>query len=275
MSLTRAVRSATPQDPPSAARRGVPAGVPGATLRNVVALVVVLVVLIGWQLATTVTGTSVTVLPSPTQILGQADWSAIASAAAHTLLATVLGFVIGNLVGLALAIVITASRAISDIVYPLAVVIRSVPVVALAPFIILVFGRGSSAATAVAALIVFFPTLVNVVLGLRSVPAEVHELTAVINASTVFEYTRIRIPFALPAFVSALKISAPNAVLGVMTAEWVLGGNGLGRLVVQSWLGLEVPTMWGGVIVSALVAWLLFSAIGLAERTLLTWAVRT
>ncbi len=87
--------------------------------------------------------------------------------------------------------------------------------------------------------------------------------------------TRVRIPFAMPSFVTALKISAPNAVLGVMTAGWIIGGSGLGRLVVQSWLRLDITTMWGAVLVSALVAWLLFSIVNLIERLLLGWAVRT
>ncbi|MDQ1130481.1 ABC transporter permease [Microbacterium sp. SORGH_AS_0888] len=243
--------------------------------QNLVTVAVVLAVLVLWQVGVTVAGTSVTVLPGPLAIATQADWGTVLQAAGVTVLSTFLGFLVGNLVGLVLAVVITASRLLSDLVFPLAVFVRSIPIVALAPFLILAFGRGPAASTAVAALIVFFPTLINVILGLRSVPAEAIELTRVINASALFQYVHVRIPFALPAFVSALKISAPSAVLGVMTAEWIVGGAGLGRLVVQSWLTLEVPTMWAGVVLSAVVAWLLFSAVSLTERLLLGWAVRT
>jgi len=236
---------------------------------------VVIVILLAWQIGTSVTGTSVTVLPSPTAIITQANWGTVLAAAGATILATLSGFVVGNIVGLLLAIAVTSSRTVSDIVYPFAVLVRSIPIVALAPFIILAFGRGAAATTVVAALIVFFPTLVNVILGLRSVPEEAIELMKIVNASPVFQYVRVRIPFAMPAFVSALKISAPNAVLGVMTAEWIIGGTGLGRLIVQSWLSLDVPTMWGAVVLSAVVAWLLFSLVTLVERLLLGWAVRT
>ncbi|MFV0374293.1 ABC transporter permease [Microbacterium sp.] len=236
---------------------------------------VVVVLLAAWQIGTMLLGTPETVLPSPAAVLTASDWTAVVVAAGTTALATLAGFLAGNLLGLTLAIVITASRTLADIIYPLAVVVRSIPVVALAPFIILAVGRGPAATTVVAALIVFFPTLVNVILGLRSVPAEAVELLRVINASPVFQYARVRIPFAMPAFISALKISAPNAVLGVMTAEWIIGGSGLGRLIVQSWLSLDVPTMWGAVVFSAVVAWLLFSLVTLVERFLLGWAVRT
>lgn len=241
----------------------------------IVTAAVMIGVLLIWQLGTMLAGTSATVLPSPTEIVVGADWPVVFVAALNTILATVLGFVVGNLVGLALAIALNASRTLSDIVYPFAVLVRSIPIVALAPFIVLAVGRGPAASVTVAALIVFFPTLVNVILGLRSVPREAIELTRVINASTVFQYVHVRIPFAMPSFVNALKISAPGAVLGVMTAEWIIGGDGLGRLVIQSWLTLEIPTMWGAVVLSAVVAWVLFSLVSLAEKLLLGWAVRT
>lgn len=237
--------------------------------------IVVLIVLVIWQVAVTLLGVSSNVLPTPTEIAVDANWPLVLQAALNTTLATLAGFAVGNAVGLALAVLICASRTFSDIVYPIAVVVRAIPIVALAPFITLAFGRGPGATVVVAALIVFFPTLVNVILGLRSVPTETIELLKVMNASTVFGYVKVRIPFAMPAFVSALKISAPNAVLGVMTAEWIIGGTGLGRLVVQSWLGLDITTMWGAVLLSAVVASVLFSIVSLAERALLGWAVRT
>lgn len=240
-----------------------------------VTVIVVVIALLFWQVAVAVTRTSANVLPGPVQIFAGADWLRVFDAAMNTIFSTLVGFAVGNIVGLALAVLICASRTFSDIVYPIAVVVRAIPIVALAPFITLAFGRGPGATVIVAALIVFFPTLVNVILGLRSVPAEANELLKVINASTVFSYTQVRIPFAMPSFVAALKISAPNAVLGVMTAEWIIGGTGLGRLVVQSWLGLDITTMWGAVIVSALVAFLLFSIVSIVERALLGWAVRT
>ncbi|WP_395639314.1 ABC transporter permease [Pseudolysinimonas sp.] len=248
------------------------AGAPPAWLATSVVVVIVFAI---WQAATALLGVSANVLPDPLRIATTADWALVLGAATTTALSTVAGFVVGNAVGFALAILVCASRTVSDIVYPIAVVIRAIPIVALAPFITLAFGRGPGATIVVAALIVFFPTLVNVILGLRSVPTESLELLRVMNASTVFGYVAVRIPYALPAFASALKISAPNAVLGVMTAEWIIGGTGLGRLVVQSWLGLDLATMWAAVLVSALVASLLFSLVNLAERLLLGWAVRT
>lgn len=244
--------------------------------RGVAATAAVLVgVLIVWQAGVVVSGTSDNVLPTPLQVVTEADWATVLTAAGYTIAATIAGFVVGNLAGLILAVAFSASRTISDTVYPLAVTVRSIPVVALAPFITLAFGREAAAAIVVSALIVFFPTLINVIMGLRSVPAEALELMHVINATTVFSYARVRLPYAAPSFFSALRIAAPNAVLGVMTAEWIIGGDGLGRLVIQAWLRLEIPTVWAAVTLSAVVAWVLFSLVAALERIVVGWAVRT
>lgn len=241
----------------------------------IITLVAVVIVLAAWQLATVIFGINPSLLPSPIRIVAEADWGVVAGAAGATLISTALGFVAGNTLGLVLAIVICGSRTAADIVYPGAIFVRAIPIVALAPFITLALGRGVGATVAVAALIVFFPTLVNTILGLRSVPREALELMHVTNASPLFTYLAVRVPFALPSFASALRISAPNAVLGVMTAEWIIGGDGLGRLIVQAWLRLDIATMWGAVLVSAALAWALFSLLGVLERALLGWAVRT
>ncbi len=243
--------------------------------RGIAATAAVLVgVLVLWQFGVMLTGTSDNVLPTPLQVVTDADWPIVLAAAGATAVSTLAGFALGNAAGLLLAIAFSASRTITDVAYPLAIAIRSIPIVALAPFITLAFGRAAGAAIVVSALVVFFPTLVNVLLGLRSVPREALELTHVVNASTPFTYLRVRLPYAAPAFFSALKIAAPNAVLGVMTAEWIIGSDGLGRLVIQAWLRLEIPTVWAAVTMSAVVAWLLFTVVAALERLLVGWAVR-
>lgn len=236
---------------------------------------VMLTLLVVWEIGVRVSGTSSTVLPAPSAIAAEARWSDVLASGLVTTRSTLAGFVVGNLVGLALGLAIAASRTMSSLIFPGAIAVRSIPIVALAPFITLAVGRGATATIAVSALIVFFPTLVNVILGLRSVPCESLELMHVSNAPKIFTYVHVRLPYAGPAFFGALKIAAPAAVLGVMTAEWVLGGEGLGQFVIQSWLTLEVTTVWGAVAFSAVVAWGLFAVISLGERLLLGWAVRT
>lgn len=233
-----------------------------------------LITLVLWQLAVWIFNIPNFILPSPLLILAEAEWGIVFAAATQTILSVLLGFAVGNLVGFALAVAISASPLLSNIIYPGAIVVRSVPVVALAPFITLAFGRGAMATVVVAAMIVFFPTLINSLQGLKSVSTESMELMKVLNASRLTRYTRLRIPASMPSFFSALRIAAPNAVLGVMTAEWIVGG-GLGHLIITSWLALRMPTMWGAVIASAVIAALLFSLVALAERFVIGWAKTT
>ncbi|MBO9521549.1 MAG: ABC transporter permease [Nocardioidaceae bacterium] len=231
-----------------------------------------LVVLACWQVAVPLLDIPVYVLPSPTAILAHADWSAIVSASGSTSVGVVLGFVAGNLLGFVLAGLIAWSAAAASVLYPIGLSLRSVPIIALAPFITLAVGRGVSATTTVAGLIVFFPTLVNVLAGFRSVEREALELMRVLNASKRDVFVRVQLPAALPLFFDALKIAAPTSVLGVMTAEWVIGGHGLGQLILTESLALNGETMWGGIVASAVIAGLAFTLVSLAERLLIPWA---
>ncbi|MFF2330585.1 MULTISPECIES: ABC transporter permease [unclassified Streptomyces] len=237
------------------------------------ASVFVLAILV-WEAAVRISGTPDYALPAPSLIASTADWTGVLSAARDTIGSVLWGFVVGNAAGLLLALLISASPLLAAVLYPLALTVRAVPVVALAPFITLVAGRGSAPTVVVAALIVFFPTLVNVLLGLRSVEREALELMHVLNCGTATVYWRVRLPAALPAFFDSLRIAAPSAVLGVMTAEWLIGGDGLGKLVISTALSQDTATMWGAILASSLVAGVVYAAVTLAERRLLPWAVR-
>lgn len=231
-------------------------------------------VIVVWQLAVVLFGIPNFILPSPLNILLNAEWGHTLKALGQTSVSTAIGFLVGNAVGYVGALLISASPTMSRIIFPGAVVFRSIPVVALAPFITLAVGRGAAATVIVAALIVFFPTLINTLQGLRSVSTESIELMRILNASRVTTYLRVRIPASMPSFFSALRIAAPNAVLGVMTAEWIVGG-GLGNLVITSWLALRMPTMWSAVVASAVLAAVLFSLVSLCERSVVRWAKTT
>ncbi|WP_405085275.1 ABC transporter permease [Microbispora sp. NBC_01389] len=248
---------------PSGAR-----GLAGSGLMIVLAFVV-------WEIVVRATGTPSYVLPAPSAILSTADWTQVLDAARATAMSVVAGFAVGNAAGLVLALLISASPVLAALLYPFALTLRAIPIVALAPFITLAFGRGTASTVVVAALIVFFPTLVNVLLGLRSVEREALELMHVLDCGPLTVYWRVRLPAAMPAFFDAMRIAAPAAVLGVMTAEWVIGGDGLGKLVISSALALESERMWAAILTSTALAGLVFALVAVAERRLLRWVVRS
>jgi NitT/TauT family transport system permease protein len=211
------------------------------------------------------------VLPKPTQVLSDAQWSQVGDATHHTIVRVIIGFAVGNAFGVLLALLTVASRFVAALLYPFALSFRSIPIVALAPFITLALGRGLPSITVITTMLVFFPTYVNVLLGLRSVDRQLLELMRVLNCSSAQVFFRVRFPTALPALMSSLRIAAPTAVLGVLIGEWIIGVNGLGQLILNDSINLDLPTMWAGVIAAAVLSLVAFAAVGVAERSVLDW----
>lgn len=211
------------------------------------------------------------VLPKPTQVVSDAQWSQVGDATQHTIVRVVIGFAVGNAFGVLLALLTVASRFVAALLYPFALSFRSIPIVALAPFITLALGRGLPSITVITTLLVFFPTYVNVLLGLRSVDRQLLELMRVLNCSSTQVFFRVRFPTALPALMSSLRIAAPTAVLGVLIGEWIIGVNGLGQLILNDSINLDLPTMWAGVIAAAVLSLIAFAGVGVAERSVLAW----
>ena len=216
-------------------------------------------------------GISSFVMPKPTDVVSQAQWGQVGDATKDTVVRVLVGFAAGNAFGVLLALLTVASRFVAALLYPFALSFRSIPIIAFAPFITLALGRGLPAIITITTMLVFFPTYVNVSLGLRSVDRELLELARVLNCSQLQVFFRVRLPTALPALMSSLRIAAPSAVLGVLIGEWVIGVNGLGQLILNDSINLDLPTMWGGVLVAAGLSLAAFAAVGLAERTVLNW----
>jgi NitT/TauT family transport system permease protein len=213
------------------------------------------------------------VLPTPAEIARAAATShhALLAGLKETALGAFTGFVAGNVGGFLGAVAIAASLTASRVVLPMAVAVRSIPIIALTPFLTLLLGRGLVTVMTISALIVFFPTLVNGVHGLRSTEQAALELMHLLNAPRWEVFWRVRLPTALPALFAAFRIAAASSVLGALVAEWVASGSGLGQLILQSGVQFEVPLMWSGVVVSTLLAVVAFGLVSWAERRLLAW----
>jgi NitT/TauT family transport system permease protein len=270
--MTRAELQDQAIEPASATRRRSSAGLGRTVLRLLVRLVLVIVVLAAvWQAVVSIFGVSSFVLPAPGDVLSDAQWSQVADATKSSIFRIIVGFTVGNLVGVLLALLSVASPFFSALLYPFALSFRSIPIIALAPFITLALGRGLLAIMLITTMLVFFPTYVNVSLGLRSVDRQLLELMRVLNCPTREVFYRVRFPAALPYLMSALRIAAPTAVLGVLIGEWVIGTNGLGKLILDDSINLDLPTMWGGVLVAAALSLFAFAGVGLVERRVLSW----
>lgn len=188
-----------------------------------------------------------------------------------TVVEAIGGFLIGNLFAIALATAFVHRKWISETFFALMVLINSIPVVAKAPILVLLLGNGFAPKIAIAAVISFFPTLVNMVRGLDSVNPQAMELMRVLSASEREVFVKLRIYNSLPYLFSALRISASSAVIGAIVGEWIGSNYGIGALIIQATYAFDSALLYAAVFVGSAFAVLFFLAIALAERLIVRW----
>jgi NitT/TauT family transport system permease protein len=181
------------------------------------------------------------------------------------------GFLIGNVLAVATATVFVHSRRIERIVYPVAVLLNSIPIVAKVPILILLLGNGMEPKIAIAALIVYFPTLVNMVRGLQAVSPQSMELMHILSATKAEVFWRLRLQTSLPYLFSALKIAASTATLGAIVGEWIGSQAGIGALIIQATYNFDSELLYATVLMGAFFSLAFFLVILGAERAFVRW----
>lgn len=182
-----------------------------------------------------------------------------------------LGIAIGAAIGGAIALLVTALPMARRVLYPLLVVSQTVPMIVLAPLLVLWFGFGMTAKVVVVALIVFFPVAVSTVTGLTSVEPEVLQLVTTMGASMPQRLRLVLVPAALPAFFAGLRISAAYAVAGAVVGEWVGASAGLGIYISRSQASFRVDQVFAAVAVIAILSMALFGLVHLLARLASPW----
>jgi len=181
------------------------------------------------------------------------------------------GFLVGNIAGILIATVFVHNKAIEQAFFPVVVLINSIPVVAKAPILVLLFGNGMEPKVAIAAVVCFFPTLVNMVRGLESVNAQSLELMKVLSASKTEIFFKLRLLNSLPYLFSALKIASSTAVIGAIVGEWIGSNTGIGALIIQSTYNFDSAMLYATVIVGSAFSVMFFLIITLIERLVIRW----
>lgn len=188
-----------------------------------------------------------------------------------TLMESLLGFFAGNLAAVLIAVAFVHSRTVERAFFPIAVFINTIPILAIAPILVLIFGPGLSAKVMIAALICFFPTLVNMVRGLQAVSPQALELARILSASKSEIFWKIRLPSSLPFLFSALKIAATTSVIGAIVGEWVGADLGLGALILDATFNFNSPLLYATVFMSSGLSVVMFAAVSIAERLIVRW----
>jgi sulfonate transport system permease protein len=187
-------------------------------------------------------------------------------ALAITVPRAVVGLVIGLLLAFVLATVLSLSRSLSSALLPVALVSQSMPLVALTPLLVIVLGRGNLTVFAITASVTFFPSFVTVAQGLRSTPSAAVDVLRVYNASSWVVLWKVAAPGALPHLIESARLAIPRALLGVILAEYLALGTGVGSLILQARGRLEFSLLWSVAVVVTLLSVLAYAGVGVVER---------
>ncbi|HEY4067519.1 MAG TPA: ABC transporter permease [Burkholderiaceae bacterium] len=181
------------------------------------------------------------------------------------------GFLLGNLAAIGVATVFVHNKTLQDIFFPVVLMFNAIPVVAKAPILVLIMGNGMEPKITIAALVCFFPTLVNTVRGLESVNPQAMELMRVLSASKTEIFFRLRLFNALPYLFSALRIAASMCVIGAVVGEWVGANVGVGAMIIQATFNFDSALLYSAIVMSATLSGSFFLVVTLVERWVIRW----
>ena len=226
-----------------------------------------------WQLVCVGFGIPTYIIPKPSEVWTSltTNWSMLLQNLWPTALESLLGFLLGNLVAILLAVLFVHWKPAEQALMPVAVFIRTIPIVAVAPVLVIMLGNGYAPKIAIAALISFFPTLVNMVRGLEAVDNQSLELLRVLSASRSEVFWKVRVFASLPYLFSSLKISATSCVIGAIVAEWIGSQVGLGYLIIQATYNFNTPLLYATMVAASVMAVAFFGVIGIIEKLVVTW----
>jgi NitT/TauT family transport system permease protein len=246
-------------------------------LVTIVAPIVFTVVLFAvWEIGCRMFNVPVTLLPAPSQV-----WAALvqyrvplADNALFTLSTTLVGFALATVFGLLLGIAVGWHPAIYAAVYPVLIGFNSIPKVAVVPVLILWFGLGAVPAILTAFLISFFPIVVNVATGLATTEPELEDVLRALGGSKLDVMRKVGIPRSMPYFFGSLKVAITLAFVGAVVAETVGSSQGLGKLMLDAQAGFQVPIVFAGLMVLAVLGIVLYAITAMIESRFTGWAFR-
>jgi len=192
--------------------------------------------------------------------------AALVAALGQTLPLAGIGLVCGLAAAFVVAALTVVRPALANAILPVAMLLQSMPLVALVPLVMLLFGRDTAASVVMAVLVVFFPAYVMLAQGFALVPRPARELVQVYGGSKSRELVLVSVPYAASYLFAAAKLVAPRALLGVMVAEWLLSGRGLGNLLNSSRGLLDYDMVWAGAVISILISVAAYEAVSGIER---------
>jgi NitT/TauT family transport system permease protein len=247
-----------------------------AQRRIVLPLVTFLLFVAAWQVLSWGLGIPIYLMPSPVDIFNGAVklGPALFRNTGETVGTILIGFALSCAVGIPLGVIVSVNRLTSEAIYPLIVFLNAIPIIAIAPILVVIFGTDATTRLIIVTLIAFFPIMVATAGGILDTPAEMLDLARVAGASPLTEILTVRLPHATAFIFSGLRIGVTVAVVGAVVAEFVNANKGLGFLVTSSTAQFAIPQAMACVVMLALISVLLYEAVNLVHRLFFGWSLR-
>lgn len=241
------------------------------------------VLLLTWYLAVAYLHVPPYILPAP-QAVWRALWSGLAVSPASatgyylplwsTLSNAAIGFAIGTVGGLVLGSLMAESRRVEKLLMPYAFALQSLPKVAIAPLIVIWLGFGDSSKIAIAALLAFFPVLINSFTGLRAVEPERVDLMRSLSATRLETYRIVKLPNAAPYIFAGLDMAVVYALLGTIVAEFLGAQRGMGVVITQAQAVTDVAGVFAALVILGVMGVLLHTLVRRLEKRVVHWSDR-
>jgi NitT/TauT family transport system permease protein len=247
-------------------------------IRRSIPAFVMLMLLLFWQIVTMLEIYPAFIIPPPIDV-AEKFYSVLLDGrlwlhTQATLSAVLSGLAVGVSLGLVLGYLIAKHPLLEDSLAPVIISLQSTPIVAYAPLLVIWFGSGPTSKVITSALIVFFPTLMNTVVGIRNVPQPLHDLMRALRASRWQTFAKLEVPAAMPVLIGGLKISATLAVIGAVVGEFISANAGLGFLITLARSQYDTSLVIVAVLTLAIIARILYWLVTLLERHVLAWQSR-
>lgn len=248
-------------------------------LRQIAPFLTIATILTAWQLVFILEIYPEFIIPGPLQVwdafVGSLFDGTLLRHSWVTLSEMLLGLAFGLTIGALLGYAIAHIKILEDLLSPIIVAFQATPVVAYAPLLIIWFRDGITGKVITTAIIVFFPTLMNVIVGIRAVPKDLRDLMRVLKATPLQVFYKLELPSALPVLLTGLKTSVTLAVIGAVVGEFVNASEGLGYLVNIARSQYQTPLVFVAVLTMTALALGLYALVSLLEWHLLAWQQRS
>lgn len=228
---------------------------------------------VGWELWVQVGDVPKWQLPAPSAIAQELtqSWELLWKHTWVTLQEVVIGFLVALITGLVLAVGIAYSRILERSIYPLVISSQTIPIVAIAPLLLIWIGYGIAPKVIIVALISFYPIAVNTIDGLKAINPDAVNMMRTLGASRWQIFTKLQIPTSLPYMFSGIKVGISVSVIGAVIGEWVGASAGLGYLITYSQPLFLTARVFAAIVVLSAMGISLFLLAGFAERFMLPW----